>query len=258
MDGLSGRFGAPQTHSDWWAGLVAGSADFVGREHELSSLRGALGGDTRLLLVTGDAGVGKTRFVAEGMRSAAAGGMVSVLGGCLPLAGKLPLLPVADALGELSRLDHGRLLEAALDTVLPYVRMEVARLLPQLGIGELGLGSRGEGWQQERLFSAVAELLGAVTGRSGLGVVIEDVHWADSATLDCLTYLARPGRRTADHGGDVPQRRGAAGRAGGRLAGACAWWCRSRGDRAGAAVPRSGGGADRRAGGRAGARGAGG
>ncbi len=174
---------------------MAGSADFVGREHELSSLRGALGGDTRLLLVTGDAGVGKTRFVAEGMRSAAAGGMVSVLGGCLPLAGKLPLLPVADALGELSRLDHGRLLEAALDTVLPYVRMEVARLLPQLGIGELGLGSRGEGWQQERLFSAVAELLGAVTGRSGLGVVIEDVHWADSATLDCLTYLARPGRR---------------------------------------------------------------
>ena len=57
------------------------------------------------------------------------------------------------------------------------------------------MGSRGEGWRQERLFSAVAELLGAVAGRSGLGVVIEDVHWADSATLDCLTYLARPGRR---------------------------------------------------------------
>ena len=65
----------------WWGGCVAGSAGFVGRERELSSLRGALGGDTRLLLVTGDAGVGKTRFVAEGMRRAAAGGMVSVLGG---------------------------------------------------------------------------------------------------------------------------------------------------------------------------------
>ena len=39
----------------------------------------------------------------------------------------------------------------------------------------------------------MAELLGAVAGRSGLGVVIEDVHWADSATLDCLTYLARAG-----------------------------------------------------------------
>jgi hypothetical protein len=79
--------------------------------------------------------------------------------------------------------------------VPPYVRVEVGRLLPQLGAGELCLGSRGEGWQQERLFSAVAELLGAVAGRSGLGVVVEDVHWADSATLDCLTYLSRPGWR---------------------------------------------------------------
>ena len=176
---------------------MAGSAGFVGRERELSSLRGALGGDTRLLLVVGDAGVGKTRFVGEGMRRAEAGGMVSVLGGCLPLAGKLPLLPVADALGELSRLDGGRLLEAGLGMAPQYVRAEVGRLLPQLGSGEPGLGGRGEGGQRERLFSAVAELLGAVAGRSGLGVVIEDVHWADSATLDCLTYLARPGRGDA-------------------------------------------------------------
>ena len=44
----------------------------------------------------------------------------------------------------------------------PYVRAEVARLLPQLGAGEPGPGGRAEGWQRERLFSAVAELLGAV------------------------------------------------------------------------------------------------
>ena len=172
---------------------MAGSVGFVGRERELSRLAGALGGDARLVLVVGDAGVGKTRFVGEGMRRAAAAGMVWCLGGCLPLAGELPLLPVADALGELSRLDDGGLLEAALDTAPPYVRAEVARLLPQLETGGPGRGGRAEGWQRERLFSAVAELLGAVAGRSGLGVVIEDVHWADSATLDCLTYLARAG-----------------------------------------------------------------
>ena len=85
---------------------------FVGRERELSRLEGALGGDARLVLVVGDAGVGKTRFAGEGMRRAAAGGMVCVLGGCLPLAGELPLLPVADALGELSRLEDGRLLDS--------------------------------------------------------------------------------------------------------------------------------------------------
>ena len=73
------------------------------------------------------------------------------------------------------------------------MRAEVARLLPQLETGGPGAGGRAEGWRRERLFSAVAELLGAVAGRSGLGVVIEDVHWADSATLDCLTYLSRAG-----------------------------------------------------------------
>jgi DNA-binding CsgD family transcriptional regulator/tetratricopeptide (TPR) repeat protein len=172
---------------------MAGSVGFVGRERELSRLEGALGSDARLVLVVGDAGVGKTRFAGEGMRRAAAGGMVCVLGGCLPLAGELPLLPVADALGELSRLKDGRLLEGALGTVPRYVRAEVARLLPQLEAGEPDAGGRAEGWQRERLFSAVAELLGAVARASGLVVVIEDVHWADGATLDCLTYLARAG-----------------------------------------------------------------
>jgi predicted ATPase len=173
---------------------VAGSVGFVGRQRELSRLREALGGDTRLLLVVGDAGVGKTRFAGEGMRQSAAGRMVWVSGGCLPLAGELPLLPIADALGELSRLEGGGLLDVALGTVPPYVRAEVGRLLPQLGAGEPGPGGRAEGWQRERLFSAVAELLDAVTRECGLGVVIEDVHWADGATLDCLTYLARAGR----------------------------------------------------------------
>ena len=145
------------------------------------------------MLVVGDAGVGKTRFAGEGMRRAAADGVVAVWGGCLPLAGKLPLLPVAEALGELSRLDGGRLMETALGVVPPYVRAEVERLLPQLGPGGTPPGGRGGEWRRERLFVGVAELLSAAAKRGGLGLVIEDVHWADSATLDCLTFLARAG-----------------------------------------------------------------
>ena len=55
----------------WWAGHMAGVAGFVGRERELSRLGAALGGDTRMVLVVGDAGVGKTRFAGEGMRRGA-------------------------------------------------------------------------------------------------------------------------------------------------------------------------------------------
>ena len=177
---------------------MAGPAAFVGRGDDLSRLLAALGGDSRLVLVAGDAGVGKTRFVTEGMTRAAAAGMVMVRAECLPLASTLPLLPVADALGELARLDDGRLLAAALDAAPPFVREEIRRLLPQLNPGgESAPDGRDRGWRRERLFSAVTEVLGAVACRSALGLVIEDVHWADHATLDCLTFLARPGRRGA-------------------------------------------------------------
>jgi DNA-binding CsgD family transcriptional regulator/tetratricopeptide (TPR) repeat protein len=177
---------------------MAGQAGFVGRESELSRLLGALGGDARLVLVIGDAGVGKTRFAAEGIDRVAAA-MVMVRGECLPLVVALPLLPVADALQELARLEDGRLMAAALDAAPGYVRGELARLLPGLdpgGGGAVRDGRDGE-WSQQRLFAAVAELLAAVAGRTGsaVGLVVEDVHWADSATLDCLTFLARAGRR---------------------------------------------------------------
>jgi DNA-binding CsgD family transcriptional regulator len=172
----------------------------VGREVELSRLLAALSGDARLVLVVGDAGVGKTRFVGEGIARAAAAGMVMVQGECLPLAETLPLLPVAAALGELARLDGGRLMKAGLAAAPEYARGEAGRLLPGLDPGGgPGLGGRDEGWQRQRLFAAVAELLDAVAESTGyrIGLVAEDVHWADSATLDLLTFLARGGRRGA-------------------------------------------------------------
>jgi predicted ATPase len=171
---------------------------FVGREGELSRLVGALSGDARMVLVVGDAGVGKTQFAGEGMARAAAAGMVMVRGECLPLAGTLPLLPVAQALRELGEPTGGRRLEEALTAAPAYVRGEVGRLLPQVGLGGgPDAGGRDGGWGRERLFSAVADLLGVVAGESGAGLVVEDVHWADSATLDFLTFLARLGRRGA-------------------------------------------------------------
>ena len=171
----------------------------VGRESELSRLLGALGGDARLVLVVGDAGVGKTRFVAEGMARAAAAGTVMVRGECLPLLGTLPLHPVADALADLGRWQGGRLLAAALEAAPGYVRDELGRLLPGLGPDGSAVSDAAEGaWSRERLFTGVAGLLAGVADRSesGAGLVVEDVHWADSATLDCLTVLFRAGRRS--------------------------------------------------------------
>jgi DNA-binding CsgD family transcriptional regulator/tetratricopeptide (TPR) repeat protein len=179
---------------------MGAGAGFVGRRGELARFARALAGGTRLLLVVGDAGVGKTRFVTEALRAADADGVIAAWGGCLPLAEKLPLLPVAQALGEFSRRADGRLLADALSSAPAYARTELARLVPGLEPGWSGAGNGGSapgsgdaagGWQRDRLFSAVADVLAMMAARSAVSVVIEDVHWADSATLDCLTYLLR-------------------------------------------------------------------
>src|SRR5215470_14134690 len=165
---------------------MASLAGYVGRDRELSRLQDALSGGARLVLVVGDAGVGKTRFTGEGMARAAAAGMVMLRGECLPLAGSLPLLPVADALRELRGLGGGALLATALDATPAYAREEVGRLLPEMGTGGgMVQDGRDEDWSRERLFAGLAELLAAVAGgaTSGVGLVVEDVHWADSATL---------------------------------------------------------------------------
>jgi DNA-binding CsgD family transcriptional regulator len=180
---------------------MATPAAFVGREAELSHLLAALANQTRMVLVVGDAGVGKTRLAGEAMARAAVTGMVTVHGECLPLGEKLPLLPVAAALDDLARLDGGGLLDAALAAAPEYVRGEVGRLLPRLGSDDQGSGPEQggweQGWQRGRLFLAVAELLDAAAGSSGAGaaLVVEDVHWADSASLDFLTFLTRAGYR---------------------------------------------------------------
>jgi DNA-binding CsgD family transcriptional regulator/tetratricopeptide (TPR) repeat protein len=174
-------------------GSVTGPRLFVGRENELATFRSVLGGNARLLLVVGDAGVGKTRFVAECLRLAEAERALSAWGACLPLAEKLPFLPVAEALDALSRLDDGAVLERALSVAPQYVRAEACRLLPQLQNVDAGEVGKQGGWQRERLFSGVAELLEAVARPAGLVLAMEDVHWADGATLDLMTFLARPG-----------------------------------------------------------------
>jgi hypothetical protein len=104
---------------------MADPAGLAGREDEMSRLLGVLGGDARLVLVVGDAGIGKTRFVAEAITRAETAGLVMLRGDCLPLSGTLPLLPLADALGELAGRDGGGLLAAALDATAGYVRHEV-------------------------------------------------------------------------------------------------------------------------------------
>src|SRR5690349_22687886 len=106
----------------------------IGRSDETARLNTALErarhGHSRATVVAGEAGVGKSRLVAEFALDAQADGVVVMIGGCIDLGeGGLPYAPVVEALRELAR----RAEPDELETLLGPGRAELARLVPDLG-----------------------------------------------------------------------------------------------------------------------------
>jgi DNA-binding CsgD family transcriptional regulator len=132
---------------------------FIGRLEELAYLRERRldAGSSRggLVLIAGDAGVGKTRLITE---------FCGALAYSRWRIGRAPCL-------EFASRPYGPILE----------------VLAGLDQSPLGIGSAAT--KRERL-DAIADRFAAVAARKALIVVIEDVHWADAATLDFLAYLA--------------------------------------------------------------------
>ncbi|TQM80860.1 regulatory LuxR family protein [Saccharothrix saharensis] len=160
---------------------------FVGRDVELDAVARALRDSPAVVLVEGEAGVGKTRLVRELLGHRAVAGRTVLLGRCQPLRAPLPYGPVVDALRHLREVvGAGPLppITGALHPLLP----ELASLLPE------PLPGVDAGSERHRVFRAVRELL-AVPGRAVL--VLEDVHWADEGTHELLRFLACPPREVS-------------------------------------------------------------
>jgi len=170
------------------------SPTFVGRVEELQVLdaarRRAADGEPAVVLVGGEAGVGKTRLVAELSSRCVADGTRVLVGGCVPVGdGALPYAPIVEMLRALLA-DLGA--DAVRELVGPSWQ-ELARLLPALGeSGSSGQPSRAA---QSRLFELVLGLLGRLGDQAPLVLAIEDLHWADRSTRDLLAFLVRNLRR---------------------------------------------------------------
>jgi DNA-binding CsgD family transcriptional regulator len=169
------------------AGEVPGSA-FIGRAAELSRLDGVLGqaerGSPRVVLVAGDAGVGKTRLLLALADRARRRGMRVLMGACVELGDiGLPYLPVVDALRELADDPEESSLLAGAATTAPGL----GRLLP----GIERAGPTGGDVDQLQVLDAVRAVLVGLSERSPVLLVLEDLHWADRATRDLVAFLAR-------------------------------------------------------------------
>jgi ATP/maltotriose-dependent transcriptional regulator MalT len=150
---------------------------FVGRSRELGEIASILAssaqGGPRLVLVTGEAGIGKTRLMSEACERAEASRVI--WGACLEQQRTLPYAPVAEALRAADVEFHDPILN---------------RLFPEF---EPRAGDPVADAEQERhrIAQALANFLAAEALNQPVILVLDDLHWADGATIDLLPVLTR-------------------------------------------------------------------
>ncbi len=169
--------------------ILVGVAPLVDRQYEWTQLQNVwqsvLAGHPHMVMLLGEAGVGKTRLAEELLAWVDRQGMVATAAHCYPAEGELAYAPVTAWLG-------GEAIRPTL-TSLPDVWLrEVARFLPDVLVERPDLplpGPLREGWQRQRLFEALARaILGA---RQPLLLLLDDLQWCDRETLEWLHYLLR-------------------------------------------------------------------
>jgi len=181
--------------------IVLECPPFVGREAEweplLAHWERARSGQGYLVLVSGEAGIGKSRLVKELSQHVRQRGGGAACGRCYEYERSLPHGPLADLLRAVLSATGARVLER----LPPWQAAELARLAPEVGErlpsppSSPPVGGRRGGesadQQQARLFDALTLFLLDLAQQNPLLLILEDLHWAQDSTLAWLHYLAR-------------------------------------------------------------------
>jgi class 3 adenylate cyclase/tetratricopeptide (TPR) repeat protein len=167
---------------------------FVGRSEELARLARLFertkAGTGGLAFVVGEPGIGKTRVIEEFAGRARADGAPVLWGRCIEGEAARPYAPFADALAGWAQEVDLELLRSALGRyggVVAKIAPELRERLPELPEPER-LEPDAE---RHRLLDAIAQLLWALAEDSPVLLVLDDLHWADAATLALLRHLSR-------------------------------------------------------------------
>ena len=163
----------------------------VGRGPEWEALLEAyasIGEGGRVVVIEGEAGIGKTRLAEEFVAHAREGGAATVIARCYAGEKNLAYGPFIEGLSAaLGRQSGGRLAD------LPAVSLEeAARLLPDLSPDSSPVPPLDTPGARSRFFAEVIRVLQAILNGPPPGVLfLDDLHWADDASLGLLNYLIR-------------------------------------------------------------------
>jgi DNA-binding SARP family transcriptional activator len=164
---------------------LATVSPLVGRHQEWTELRKvwrtASAGYPRFVLISGEAGIGKTRLAEELVQWVERQGITTASARCYAAEGELAYAPVATWLRA-----------RPLPSLDPVWQSEIARILPELLVQQPGLSPPGpltEAWQRQRLFEALARAV--LGGSQRLLLLVDDLQWCDRDTLEWLHYLMR-------------------------------------------------------------------
>ncbi|NWG18894.1 MAG: AAA family ATPase [Chloroflexi bacterium] len=160
---------------------------FTGRSAELEEMKRAIA-DGNVLLIEGPAGIGKTRLVNECLATV---DMLVLRGAARELDQVLPYQPVAEALRQLLALPVWHILREQ-QAIAPVWLAEAARLVPELVLeGSASPDRLAPPADEPRMREGLSQLLRTLARYHATVLVVDDLHWADTATLGLLAYLAR-------------------------------------------------------------------
>ena len=163
-------------------------------------------GRPSLVLVGGEAGVGKSRLASGSRRPSPRSGWLVFEGGSVALGDdSLPFGPIVEALRALSRSVEAGRIAAAAGSRLPELVRLVPDLSTRLSAPQTPVDSAE--WRQTQTFDAILRLLGRLAVETPILLIVEDLHWADPSTRDFWASWRITPIRTAAHHRDVPRRR---------------------------------------------------
>jgi DNA-binding winged helix-turn-helix (wHTH) protein len=175
----------------------AAAADLPGRAGALADLAAALArartGKRQLVIVSGEAGLGKTRLVDAFSARLAAEGVLATTGQCLvPHEGGEPYSPLLEALARLRRRG-GERVRAALESRAPAWLEHLPGAVADRSL----FAGRSRGATRERLVEELADAIDEIASAAPLVVVLEDLHACDRATQGLLAALAQRREKAA-------------------------------------------------------------